>query len=305
MGIARRKLVVWVGAWVVGVGPAAGQDKYVEPDYGAPPEWGELGAGIEAGEIEHFQWRSQEVYEGTVRNVRVYRPAGFVADGSARLAVFQDGHTYVRKDGDFRVPRVLDHLVARGEVPMIVAVFIDPGVFTDELPEEVGWAELREFRSNRSVEYDSPDGRYAEFLEKEILPEVARRAPFSAKPEDRAICGISSGGICAFTAAWERPDLFRRVMSHVGSFVNIRGGYHYPYLLRKEEARPLRVYLQGGGKDLDNEHGNWPLANQQMAAALAFAGYAHRFDYDERGAHGGKYGGSVLPDGLRWLWSDE
>jgi enterochelin esterase family protein len=119
--------------------------------------------------------------------------------------------------------------------------------------------------------------------------------------EGRAIGGISSGGICAFTAAWERPDLFSKVLSHVGSFTNIRGGDVYPGLIRKTEPKPIRVFLQDGSGDLDNLHGSWPLANQQMAAALRFMDYDYRFVYGD-GAHNGKHGGVILPESLRWLW---
>ena len=120
-------------------------------------------------------------------------------------------------------------------------------------------------------------------------------------PDGRAICGISSGGICAFTAAWQRPDVFHRVLSHVGSFTNIRGGHVYPSLIRKAEKKPLKVFLQDGAKDIDNEFGNWPLANQQMAAALAFKKYDYTFVFGE-GGHNDIHGGSILPESLRWLW---
>lgn len=281
--------------------PALAQEKYREPDFPVPPEAAPQ-EGQPAGTLERFQWKSTGVYPGTIRNVQVYVPAGFKADGSAALMVFQDGHAYASKKGDFKTPLVFDTLIARGEMPPVVGVFIDPGVFADELPGETGWDTQKQFKSNRSVEYDTPNGDYARFLETEILPEIAKKWPFSSDPEQHAICGLSSGGICAFTAAWERPDLFRKVVSHVGSFTNIRGGYHYPWLLRKEEPKPLRVFLQGGAHDLDNAHGNWPLANQMMANSLAFRKYDHKFVFDERGAHSGKCGGSILPDTLRWLW---
>ena len=121
------------------------------------------------------------------------------------------------------------------------------------------------------------------------------------RPDGRAICGISSGGICSWTVAWERPDQFRKVLSHVGSFTNIRGGHVYPALIRKTEHTPIRVFLQDGANDLDNLHGNWPLANQEMAAALKFAGYDYKFEFGHEG-HNGKHGGSILPESLRWLW---
>jgi len=277
------------------------REKYKEPPFPVPPE-AVAKPGVTAGTLERFQFKSPGVFPGTVRNVWVYVPAQYKPDGSAALMVFQDGHTYVNPKGDFKATLIFDNLIAAGEMPATLAVFIDPGVFTDALPEETNWEVLRQFKSNRSVEYDTPSPAYAKFLETELLREVAKRHSFSADPDKRAICGISSGGICAFTAAWERPDLFRKVLSHVGSFTNIRGGYHYPFLLRKTPPKPLRVFLQDGKHDLDNEHGNWVLANQMMANSLEWAKYDSKFVLDEHGAHSGKHGGSILPDSLRWLW---
>jgi enterochelin esterase family protein len=136
-----------------------------------------------------------------------------------------------------------------------------------------------------------------------MLPEVAKKYRLTSDAEMRAIAGASSGGICAFTVAWERPDHFRKVVSHIGSFTNIRGGHVYPALIRKSAVRPLRVFLQDGSNDLDNQHGNWPLANQQMAAALKFRKYDYTFEYGD-GAHTHTHGGAILPDTLRWLWRD-
>ena len=126
----------------------------------------------------------------------------------------------------------------------------------------------------------------------------------SDDPNQRAICGISSGGICAFTVAWERPDQFRKVLSHVGSFTNIRGGHVIPAVIRKTENKPLRIFLQDGANDLDNLHGSWPLANQEMAASLKFKSYDYKFEFGD-GGHNGKHGGAILPDSLRWLWRTE
>ncbi len=281
--------------------PAQQREKYKEPDFPVPPE-AVVQPGVPAGTVERFQFKSSGVFPGTVRNVWVYVPSQYKPDGSAALMVFQDGHTYVNPKGEFKTTIVFDNLIASGGMPVTLGVFIDPGVFTDNLPEETNWEVLRKFRSNRSVEYDTPSPAYAKFLETELLPEVAKKLSYSADPDKHAICGISSGGICAFTAAWERPDLFRKVLSHVGSFTNIRGGYHYPFLLRKTPPKPLRVFLQDGKHDLDNEHGNWVLANQMMANSLEWAKYDSKFVLDDHGAHSGKHGGSILPDSLRWLW---
>ena len=159
-------------------------------------------------------------------------------------------------------------------------------------------------RSNRSFEYDTLSDQYARFLLEEILPDVGKSYKLTDNPDQRAICGLSSGGICAWTVAWERPDAFRKVLSQIGSFTNIRGGHVYHALIRKTEKKPIRVFLQDGSNDLDNAHGNWPLANQEMAAALKFAKYDYRFEFGD-GGHTPKHGGALLPDALRWLWRPE
>src|SRR5205823_3577835 len=179
------------------------------------------------------------------------------------LMIFQDGRNYSDVKGRWRVPVIFDNLIARGDMPPTIAVFLNPGHDkSKENPQRPGQA------SNRGVEYDSLGDRYARFLLEEIIPEVEKRYNLSKDPEMRAICGASSGGICSFTVAWERPAAFRKVLSTIGSFTNIRGGNAYPYLIRKTERKPLRVFLQIGANDLDNPFGNWPLANQMMAKSL-------------------------------------
>jgi enterochelin esterase family protein len=250
--------------------------------------------GVPRGTVTKYSWKSR-IFAGTERDYWVYVPAQYDASRPAAVMVFQDGGNYVNENGPFRVPVVFDNLIHRKEIPVVVGIFINPGVFP---PEKPGAKPV----SNRSFEYDTLSDQYARFLIEEILPEVGKQVSLSADPRDRAICGISSGGICAFTVAWERPDQFSKVLSHVGSFVNIRGGHVYPSLIRKTKPpKPIRVFLQGGANDLDNEHGHWPLANQEMAAALKFAGYDYRFEYGV-GKHSGVHGGAILPESLRWLW---
>lgn len=259
--------------------------------------------GVPRGVVTDHEWTTSEVFPGTVRRYSVYVPNQYRSDKPAALMVFQDGHAYLSPDGDFRVPVVFDNLIHAGDMPVTIAVFIDPGHKQDRLPAERGW---RPEPENRSVEYDTLSDRYALLLLTEILPAVAKEHSFTDDPAGRAICGLSSGGICAFTVAWERPDAFRKVLSHVGSFTNIRGGHAYPALIRKPPGgkdKPLRVYLQDGSHDLDNAHGNWWLGNQQMAAALKFRNYDYKFVAGE-GGHNGNHGGAVLPDALRWLWRD-
>lgn len=249
------------------------------------------------GKVTQHEWLESKVFPGTKRRYSVYVPAQYDGSAPAALMVFQDGHTFEGVQGDYRVPVVFDNLIADGDMPVTIAVMIDPG-HRGELPETRGW---RPRPRNRAVEYDTVSGDYAEFLLTEILPEVSKNYRITSNPELRAICGNSSGGICAFTVAWHRPDQFRKVLSHIGSFVNIRGGYVYPSLIRKTDNKPLRVLLQDGENDLDNQHGNWPLANQQMAKALAFKNYDYKFVYGT-GAHNGNHGGAIFPDSLRWLW---
>jgi len=254
-------------------------------------------AGVPKGRVEGpFVFKSQ-IFENTVRQYWIYVPAQYDAARPAAVMVFQDGHKYVNVEQEYRVPVVFDNLIHKGEMPVTIGIFVNPGHAGNELPADPWRA------SNRSYEYDSMSEQYARFLIEEILPEVGKKYGLTQDPAARAVAGASSGGICAFTAAWERPDYFRKVLSHIGSFTNIRGGHVYPALVRKSSLRPLRVFLQDGTNDLDNPHGNWPLANQEMAAALKFRGYDYRFELGD-GAHTHRHGGALLPDSLRWLWRD-
>ncbi len=250
--------------------------------------------GVPKGKITQFKWNTSKIYEGTSRDCWLYVPAQYDGSKPACVMVFQDGGSYVNEKGSFRVPVVFDNLIHKKEMPVTVGVFVNPGTFS-------GKAKGRD--RNRSFEYDTLSDQYVRFLEKEILPEVEKSVKLRHDAAGRAIGGSSSGGICAFTAAWERPDLFGKVLSHVGSFTNIRGGDVYPGLIRKTERKPIRVFLQDGSHDLDNLHGSWPLANQSMAAALRFMDYDYSFTFGE-GAHNGKQGGAILPESLRWLWRD-
>ena len=259
--------------------------------------------GVPRGKVTEHVWKDSKVFSGTIRRYWVYVPAQYEklpATQSASVMVFQDGHAYVNETGEFRATVVMDNLIHKGDMPVTVGIFIDPGHKKEKLPEKAGWNPQPE---NRSVEYDTLSGAYAKFLIDEILPAVSKDLRLSSDPNQRAICGISSGGICAWTVAWERPDAFRKVLSHVGSFTNIRGGHNYHALIRKTEKKPIRVFLQDGDKDLDNAHGNWWLANLEMEAALKFAKYDYKF-VGGTGGHNGKHGGAILPESLRWLWRD-
>jgi len=257
-------------------------------DYKLGPD-SQFKADVPHGHVERFKLTNSTVFPGTERDGWVYVPAQYDASKPAALMVFQDGGGYVSTNGGWRVPLVFDNLIAAKEMPVTIAIFLNPGT--------------RSGQSNRSFEYDSLGGAYPKFLIEEAIPFVTNKynLAITSDPEMRATCGSSSGGICAFTIAWERPDQFRKVLSTIGSFTNIRGGHNYPFLIRKTERKPIRVFLQDGSNDLNNLHGDWPLGNRGMDSALAFSGYDHKFVLGD-GSHNGKHGGSILPDALRWLW---
>ena len=243
-------------------------------------------------------WENSKVFPGTRRDWWLYIPAQYNKEQPANVMVFCDGSGFVKADGQFRAPVVFDNLIAKKEMPVTIGIFLNPGTIPATEPGQKD-------RSNRSFEYDSLGDTYVRFLLEEVIPKVRESYSLTEDAKGWAICGNSSGGIAAFTAAWERPDKFSKVISHIGSFTNIRGGYVYPALIRqtKGKGKPIRVFLQDGSNDLDNLHGNWPLSNQDMAAALKFAGYDHKFILGD-GGHSGKHGGSLFPETLRWIWSE-
>ncbi len=251
--------------------------------------------GVPKGVVTQHQWTSK-IFPGTVRDYWIYVPVQYDSASPAAVFVAQDGGGFVRENGAFNAPVVFDNLIHEGAMPVMIGVFINPGVVPPAKEGQQG-------RKNRSFEYDSLGDQYVRFLTEEILPEVSKTYALSDDPAMRVICGNSSGGICAFTAAWERPDVFGKVISHIGSFTNIRGGHVYPALIRKTDPKPIRVFLQDGENDLDNLHGNWPLANQQMGAALQFAGYDYQLVMGT-GKHSGRHGGAIFPETLRWIWRD-
>ena len=252
--------------------------------------------GIPKGTVTKYSWTTSKIFPGTTRDYWIYVPAQYKAEKPACVMIFQDGKGMVDEAGSFRVPIVFDNLIQKGDMPATIGVFINPGIMTALGPNQQN-------RFNRSFEYDALGDRYASFLIEEILPEVGKRYNLSKDPNDYAIAGSSSGGIAAFNTAWNRPDAFRRVMSFIGSFTNVRGGQDLATLIRKTEPKPLRVFLQDGSADLNIYAGNWFLGNQEIFSALQFAGYESTFTIGTEG-HNGKHGGAILPDALRWLWKD-
>lgn len=251
--------------------------------------------GAPRGEVRSFRgWDGARVFEGTTRDMWVYTPPGFDPKGSPpALMVFQDGGGYLDRNGPVRATAVFDTMLAAGEMQPTVGVFVMPGA-KEGVPQQ------------RSIEYDSVTDAYVRFITEDVLPFVEGEigCRLTTDPTQRTICGISSGGICAFTAAWYRPDAFGRVVSHCGSFTAIRGGHNYPFLIRSTARKPIRVWMQSGEADADIILGSWPLANKEVAAALQFAGYDVKFVFGE-GGHNLRHAGALFADTLRWLWREE
>ena len=251
--------------------------------------------GISKGVVTKYEWQSK-LYNN-FREFWVYVPAQYDSTKPAALMIFQDGHSYVNETGDFRVPVVYDNLIHQKKLPVTICLFVNPGHNTKDYPEN-------RFRvSNRADEYDVLDDRYASMLIDEIIPELKKKYNISNDPKMHGIGGLSSGAICAFTAAWEHPEYFHKVLSQIGSYTNIRGGNNYPSVIRKHKKKDIKIFMQDGSNDLNNEHGDWWLANLEMESALKFKGYEFRFEKGS-GSHSGKHGGAILPESLIWLWSD-
>ena len=239
--------------------------------------------------IQQAPWKST-IFEGTTRDWWVFVPAQYRSDQPAAVMVFQDG-----QGARNSAVNAFDNLISKGDMPVTVGIFLSPGTRADG-------------RSNRNFEYDSLGDRYARFLLDEILPEVEKTYKLRHDPEGRAIAGNSSGGICAFNVAWERPDAFRKVLSGIGSYTNLApgqdgsaGGHIFPSLIRKLDKKPIRVFLQDGENDVDNQFGSWWLANLQMERAFAFKSYDYKF-VAGKGFHSDAHLRAILPDALRWLW---
>ncbi len=252
--------------------------------------------GVPKGEVLKFTFDSSKIFPGTWREYWVYVPAQYTADKPACVYVNQDGIQW-------NAPTVFDNLIYRKEMPVTIGVFINPGVVKAANDNALN-------RYNRSFEYDGLGDAYARFILEEILPEVERKKAsngreihLSKNGNDRAIGGSSSGAVCAFTAAWERPAAFTRVFSAIGTYVGLRGAERYPTLIRKYEPKPLRIFLQDGANDLNIYAGDWWKANETMERALSFSGYEVQHVWGE-GQHNGKHGTAIFPQAMRWLWKD-
>lgn len=249
--------------------------------------------GVPQGKIEGpFEMRCK-TFPGTVRNYWIYVPAQYDEKEPAAICVCQDGLGLAK---GWNLPTVFDNLIHKKEMPVTVGIFVSPGIVPPLTSEG-------QPRYNRSFEYDSMGSRYATFVIDELLPAVSAKYSLSENPNDRMIMGSSSGAIAAFGVAWERPDQFRRVFSSVGTFVSLRGGNEYPTLIRKYEPRPIRIFLQDGSNDNNLYAGGWWEANLDMLASLKFAGYEVNHVFG-KGGHNRKHSAAIMPDAIRWLWSD-
>ena len=317
-------------ALAVMAGPALGAEPRKPGEY--PPTADSIAQpGVKKGKlIGPLEFKSQ-IIANTVRRYWIYVPANYDAKTPPNLLVFQDGQRAINPQGPLNIPVVLDNLIAKGDIPQTLGIFITPGnTGTEHYPDGLGPAGCTGFActgnpNHRAQEYDAVNDTYARFLTEEMLPEVAKTYKFTDDPNKRAIGGTSSGAICAWTVAWNKPEAFRNVISFIGSYTSIGyrpatattpvivGGDTYPGLIRKSPIRPIRIFLQDGANDLNNEHGSWFLANQQMLSSLQWANatadaknipgarYDVRYEWGD-GAHSDVHGGWLLPGILRWMF---
>jgi len=265
--------------------------------------------GVPKGEMRGPFTLPSKVYPGTQHTYWVYVPAQYDPALPASLMIFNDGQAFKDPDGDVRAPNVLDNLIYRREIPAMLAVFINPGR-TPEQPEP-NPKEWGDHTTNRPTEYNTPDDKYARVITEELMPVLYRDYNISRDPEQHGIGGTSSGAIAAFMVAWERPDDFRKVLSIVGSFVNLRGGDVYPERILASPKKPIRIFLCDGRNDNRGvREGNpydqrmdWFYQNVRMVKALTAKGYDVNYAWGMN-LHGQKMGGAILPDMMRWLWRD-
>ena len=307
------KLLVMVGplaGWMLFAGAFAGRisaqgldDQYrLGPD-SLPQD------GVPKGQIIGPEVLPSSAYPGTQHTYWVYVPAQYDPQLPASLMIFNDGQAFKDENGSLRAPNVMDNLIYRRELPVMIAVFINPGR-TPEQPEPTP-REWGDRNTNRPTEYNSLDDRYARVIVDELLPALYQKYNIAREPERHGIGGASSGAIAAFTVAWHRPDQFHKVLSIVGSFTNLRGGHVYPEKVRATEKKPLRVFFQDGRNDNRGQRRNgqydqtrdWFLQNVRLVEAMTEKGYDINYTWGI-GLHGTKQGGAIMPDMMRWLWRD-
>jgi len=287
--------------------------------------------GVPHGKITGPQTIQSKIFPGTAHMFTVYVPAQYDPNKPACLMIFQDGHAYADVNGEYRIPNVFDNLIFRREMPVTIAVFINPGHSTNQPDFSASnW----DANSNRPEEYNVLDDRYSQVILQELMPELKQGYNISENPDDRALSGASSGAIAAFTVAWRHPDQFHKVITTIGSFTAIRGGDVYPSLISQSEKKPIRIFLEDGVNDnrgiggrggrggrgstnaavvatapapstnsIINPGRDWHGQNIRMVEALTAKGYDVNYAWT-LGTHSNKHGGAIMPDMLRWLWRD-
>ncbi|HEX4997447.1 MAG TPA: alpha/beta hydrolase-fold protein [Terriglobia bacterium] len=266
--------------------------------------------GVPKGEIRGPFTLPSKAYPGTQHTYWVYVPAQYTPAQAASLMIFNDGQAFLAPAGNLRAFNVLDNLIYRREIPVMIGVFINPGRRPDQPePTPQNWGDRD---TNRPTEYNSLDDKYARVIVDELLPVLYEQYNISKDPEHHGIGGASSGAIAAFTVAWERPTHFRKVLSIVGSFTNLRGGHRYADIVLESEKKPIRVFLQDGRNDnralnangTYDETRDWFYQNVRLMEALTKKGYDVNYSWGMN-RHGQAMGGAIMPEMMRWLWRDQ
>jgi enterochelin esterase-like enzyme len=273
--------------------PAFGQDSYEQP-------------GVPQGSLSEKIVHVSKIYDGMESDYWIYVPAQYTASAPAGVMVWLDGQGHINRNGGSRLMNVIDNLTHQKKIPVIVHIFTSPGRISKAARE----SDPKKRVSLRSIQYDTVSDRYGRFVRDELIADVAKKYSLRTDAYSLAISGNSSGGVAAFNAAWQMPDVFSRVLSHVGTFTSIQwqpgkleGGEILPFRVRKDPKRNIRVWLQDGSEDLENRHGSWPLQNIQMANSLKMREYDFHLSFGN-GAHSGAHGNAQLPESLTWLWRD-
>jgi len=265
--------------------------------------------GVPKGDLRGPFTLPSAAYPGTQHTYWVYVPAQYDPATPTSVMIFNDGQAFIGPDGDMRAPNVMDNLILRRELPVMIGVFINPGRRPDQ--PEPNASEWGDKTTNRPTEYNSLDDKYARVIVDELMPLLYKQYNISKDPERHGIGGSSSGAIAAFTVAWQRPNDFRKVLSNVGSFVDLRGGDAYPDIIARSEKKPIRIFLCDGRNDnrgerpgeIYNQARDWFYQNVRMMQALIAKGYDVNYAWGMN-KHGQKMGGAILPEMMRWLWRD-
>lgn len=261
--------------------------------------------GVPRGRILGPSYLPSSVFPGVQHTYFVYVPAQYDPARPTPIMIFNDGQAMMAEPGDVQAQDVLDNLIYRREIPVMLGVFINPGRRPEQPePNPTNWGDRTTIRAD---EYNPPTDRYARVIVDELMPELRRAYNISPDPDLHAIMGASSGGCAAFSVAWFRPDSFRKVLTFVGSFTDIRGENVYPELVAASERKPIRIFLQDGRNDNRNPTNpkkDWFYQNVRLVEQLVRKGYDLNYTWGI-GNHGQKQGGAVLPEMMRWLWRDQ